>query len=56
LIVLEAGGRISDFGGGEFSPFGKETLATNGHIHVQMIEVLKRENDRERETDTGDRI
>ncbi|MDD5541739.1 MAG: inositol monophosphatase family protein [Acidobacteriia bacterium] len=40
LIVSEAGGKISDFGGQSFDPFGTETLASNGKIHVQMMEVL----------------
>lgn len=53
LIVVEAGGRISNFSGGEFSLFEKETLATNGDIHEQMIQVLKRGHDREMETDAG---
>jgi len=41
LMVLEAGGRISDFANGEFSIFGPEILATNGRIHGQMLEVLQ---------------
>ena len=40
LIVEEAGGRISDFEGGHFDPFGEQTVASNGRIHQQMIEVL----------------
>jgi myo-inositol-1(or 4)-monophosphatase len=39
-IVTEAGGRITDFDGHPFDPFGTETLATNGRIHDAMIEVL----------------
>lgn len=41
LIVQEAGGRISDFDGGEFSIYKKEALATNGLIHETMIRVLQ---------------
>jgi myo-inositol-1(or 4)-monophosphatase len=41
LIVQEAGGRVSDFGGGEYTPYGKELLANNGLIHTQMLEVLR---------------
>jgi len=41
VIVREAGGRLSDFEGGEFSLLGQETLATNGLIHEAMIEVLR---------------
>jgi myo-inositol-1(or 4)-monophosphatase len=40
LIVREAGGKVSDFRGGAFDPFGTETLATNGRIHAAMVEVL----------------
>src|SRR5437867_9236748 len=40
LIVTEAGGRITDFAGRPFKADGAETLATNGLIHAEMIEVL----------------
>ena len=41
LIVLEAGGHISDFANGEFSIHSMETLGTNGLIHQQMLDVLR---------------
>ena len=41
LIVEEAGGRMSDFEGGRFDPFGEQTVASNGRIHAQMIEVMR---------------
>lgn len=41
VIVKEAGGRMSDFKGGEFSIYGQETLASNGKVHEEMLEVLK---------------
>jgi myo-inositol-1(or 4)-monophosphatase len=41
VIVREAGGRLSDFDGGEFSLLGQETLASNGLIHEAMIGVLR---------------
>ncbi len=41
LIVEEAGGRVTGFDGTPFDPFGKETLATNGHVHDEAIAVLK---------------
>lgn len=41
VIVKAAGGRMSDFKGGEYSIYGEETLASNGKIHGEMIEVLK---------------
>lgn len=40
LLVLEAGGRVTRFDGSEFSVFGKETLATNGHVHDALVQVL----------------
>ena len=40
VIVSEAGGRITDFAGKPFKGDGAETLATNGLIHAEMIEVL----------------
>jgi myo-inositol-1(or 4)-monophosphatase len=40
LIVTEAGGRITDFAGNPFKGDGAETLATNGLIHQEMVEVL----------------
>ena len=43
LIVREAGGIISDFKGGAFDIYSKEILASNGKIHYEMVEVLKRE-------------
>ncbi len=41
LIVKEAGGRISDFQDKEYSIYGSETLATNGLIHQQMVDILR---------------
>ena len=40
LILEEAGGRITDFAGGPFSIYGKEMLASNGHVHEDMLRVL----------------
>lgn len=46
LIVTEAGGRITDFKGGEFSIFGGRCLASNGLIHGEMLDtLLKKEID-----------
>jgi len=41
LIVTEAGGRVTDFSGADFSNYRPEVLASNGLIHDRMIEVLK---------------
>jgi myo-inositol-1(or 4)-monophosphatase len=43
LLVEEAGGVVTDFGGGGLDIYGKEILATNGRIHEGMIGVLERE-------------
>jgi myo-inositol-1(or 4)-monophosphatase len=40
LVVQEAGGRVSGFGGGRFRIESGEVLASNGCIHEQMISVL----------------
>ncbi len=42
LIVEEAGGKLTNFLGTEFSIFGKQTLATNGLIHSEMLRVIKK--------------
>lgn len=42
LLVEEAGGRISDFGGTRERLFsGAEVVASNGHIHGEMLTVLR---------------
>lgn len=41
LIVQEAGGRITNFDGNPYSVFDKETLATNGHIHEDMLQLIR---------------
>lgn len=40
LILRESGGKVTDFSGEEFDIYGKETLATNGLIHNEMINVI----------------
>jgi myo-inositol-1(or 4)-monophosphatase len=40
LMVLEAGGRVSNLAGGPFTVDGGEILATNGQIHQAMVEAL----------------
>jgi myo-inositol-1(or 4)-monophosphatase len=40
LIVQEAGGLVTDFSGNRFNIYGSEILASNGHIHQEMIRVL----------------
>lgn len=41
VILLEAGGRLSDLSGGSFSIYGKELVASNGLVHEEMLEVLR---------------
>lgn len=40
LIVEEAGGKITDFAGNPASVWGRETLATNSHIHETLRSVI----------------
>ncbi len=40
LIVREAGGTIGDFHGGALDLFGEQTLASNGRLHGEMVEIL----------------
>jgi len=40
LIVVEAGGHVSNFSGGAFSNYKPEVVASNGLIHARMLEVL----------------
>lgn len=40
LIVEEAGGRVSDFTGGTYSPYQPHIIATNGKIHDELVEVV----------------
>jgi myo-inositol-1(or 4)-monophosphatase len=40
LIVQEAGGKVTDYSDNPFDPFMKEILASNTHIHDQMLQVI----------------
>ncbi len=40
LIVAEAGGRVTGLDGRAFRSRGGEVLATNGHLHDAMLEVI----------------
>ena len=42
LLVEEAGGKVSDFKNGPANIYDQNTLASNGKIHDQMIEVLRK--------------
>jgi myo-inositol-1(or 4)-monophosphatase len=41
IILEEAGGRVTNFGGKVFSIYEKEILASNAHVHEEMLAVLK---------------
>lgn len=43
LIVEEAGGKVTDFKGNKFSPYQTFVLATNGHIHDEMLKWINNE-------------
>jgi myo-inositol-1(or 4)-monophosphatase len=40
LIVQEAGGMVTQVMGEPFSPYGRGILASNGHLHAEMVAVL----------------
>jgi myo-inositol-1(or 4)-monophosphatase len=42
VILEEAGGRVTDYKGNPFSVYMREILASNGKIHGEMMEVLKK--------------
>lgn len=42
LIVSEAGGRVTNFEGDAYSVYDKQTLATNGLIHENMLELIRK--------------
>ncbi len=41
LIVQEAGGKVTDFSGGEFDIASRETLASNGLMHDALMHEFK---------------
>jgi len=40
LMVEEAGGKVTSFGGDSFDPFGDQLLASNGALHSQLVDIL----------------
>jgi len=42
LLVEEAGGKVTTFSGAPFSIYQKEVLASNGIVHEEMMNVLKK--------------
>lgn len=43
LMVEEAGGKVTDFEGKDYSPYQPRIIATNGHIHNELLDWV---NDR----------
>jgi myo-inositol-1(or 4)-monophosphatase len=43
LIVQEAGGKVTDFSGKDYSPYQPQIVATNGKIHDEMLKVISGE-------------
>lgn len=41
LLVREAGGRVSDYRGGESGLTGAELLSSNGHLHDALLQELR---------------
>ncbi len=42
LLVKEAGGKVTDFSGAPLNLYKKELVSSNGKIHGQMLEVLRK--------------
>jgi len=42
LIIKEAGGRITDFSDNELNIFKEDVVASNGLIHSEMMEIIKK--------------
>lgn len=42
FLVSQAGGKVSDLRGGNDFLFGKEVIASNGMIHQDMLEIIRR--------------
>jgi myo-inositol-1(or 4)-monophosphatase len=42
LIVQQAGGKISDFSGGNAYIFGQELVSTNANIYEEFLEIVKK--------------
>jgi myo-inositol-1(or 4)-monophosphatase len=43
IILQEAGGKVSDWDGSPMPFSGKRVLATNGHVHGEMMNTLGKE-------------
>jgi myo-inositol-1(or 4)-monophosphatase len=43
LLVREAGGRLSDWQAGAWHPWSRRLIASNEHIHAELVQVLSAE-------------
>lgn len=41
VLVIEAGGEVSDFSGNPFDPYSKSIIATNGNIHSNILKCIR---------------
>lgn len=41
LLVKEAGGKVTDFFGGDYNPYKLQIVATNGKIHEELLTYVK---------------
>lgn len=41
LILTEAGGKVTDYNGGDYSIYDNKLLCSNGHIHDEMVNILR---------------
>ncbi len=41
LILKEAGGKVTDFNGKDYSVYSKEILATNGLLHEDILKIIQ---------------
>ncbi|NQV90633.1 inositol monophosphatase [Candidatus Uhrbacteria bacterium] len=44
ILITEAGGMITDYCGKSWSLESEDLVATNGHIHKELIEITRKEN------------
>ena len=42
FIVQQAGGKVTDFSGGDNFLFGGELCVSNTHIHAEMLTVIQK--------------
>ena len=46
LILTEAGGRVTGMDGSRFDPVAAHLVASNGHLHDEMLEVIRQHRSR----------